>query len=55
VVELPSDVGRILGIELDLVASTTLRPSRACLSAQIGEACEVGGSGVRGTSSAFLG
>ena len=48
-------VGLILGIELDLVAPSTLRSSGACPSAQIGEAGEVGGSGVIRTASALLG
>ena len=52
---LPMGVGRILGIELDLVAPSTLQSSGACPSAQIGEACEVGGSGVIRAASALLG
>ena len=52
---LPDEVGRILGIELDLVAPSTLRSSGACPSAQIGEASEVGGSGVIRTSSTLFG
>jgi hypothetical protein len=51
---LPMEVGRI-GIEIDLVAPSTLRSSGACPSAQIGEAGEVGGSGVIRTASALLG
>ena len=52
---LPNEVARILGIGLDRVAPSTLRSSGACPSAQIGEACEVGGSGVIRAASALLG
>jgi hypothetical protein len=50
--------GRLLGIELDQVPWPGARSSRACSSrpsGQIGEAGEVGGSGVRCTSSALFG
>jgi hypothetical protein len=52
---LPIGVGRIIETELDLVAPATPRSSGACPSAQIGEAGEVGGSGVIRTASALLG
>jgi hypothetical protein len=55
---LPVVSGRILGIELDEIAWPWARSSRACCSrtsGQIGQACEVGGSGVRGTSGALFG
>ena len=52
---LPNEVGRIVGIELDFVAPSTLRSSGACPSAQIGEAGEVGGSRVIRAASALLG
>jgi hypothetical protein len=46
----------ILAIALEQIAVPGLRSSRprcSCPSRQIGEACEVGGSGVAGTSSAL--
>ncbi len=52
---LPNELGRIVGIELDFVAPSTLRSSGACPSAQISEACEVGGAGVIRAASALLG
>ena len=56
-VVLPDEVGRILGIELE-VARPGARSSRTRCSrpsGQIGEASEMGGSGVRRASSALFG
>jgi len=58
VVVIPDELGRILGIELLAVHIPDARSSRTrCsrLGGQVGEAGEVGGSGVRRTSIALFG